>query len=148
MCQLLGLKTPNYYRWKKQREKIQHKIEQELTDIKRIETIFLESDKIYGYRMIAKELEKDGHYMSEHRIRRIMRENGFYPETRKKYKPTHNGKTEGRYCENLVKQNFKAGKRDMFRYIELFYNRERMHSVLCYLSPVEYRIKYDAEKVA
>lgn len=33
--------------------------------------------------MIAKELEKDGHYMSEHRIRRIMRENGFYPETRK-----------------------------------------------------------------
>lgn len=40
MCQVLGQKTPNYYRWKKQREKIQHKIEQELTDIKRIETIF------------------------------------------------------------------------------------------------------------
>lgn len=39
-------------------------------------------------------------------------------------------------------------KRDMFRYIELFYNRKRIHSVLGYLSPVEYRIKYDAEKVA
>jgi len=39
-------------------------------------------------------------------------------------------------------------KRDMFRYIELFYNRKRMHSILGYLSPVEYRLKYDAEKMA
>jgi transposase InsO family protein len=275
MCQVLGLKAPNYYRWKKQREKNQYKREEELKDIKRIETIFLESDKIYGYRMIAKELEKDGQPMCEYRIRRIMKENGFYPETRKKYKPTHNGKTDGKYCENIVKQNFKVEKKneiwvgdityikttigwaylaividlfnrevigysiskkidsqlvksalanaiarngtrknmifhsdrgcqyaskgyyeilenngikcsmsrpgcpydnscaesffatikkeciyrknyntiedvkkDMFRYIELFYNRKRMHSVLGYLSPVEYRLKYGAEKVA
>jgi len=50
--------------------------------------------------------------MSEHRIRRIMRENGFYPETGKKYKPTHNGKADGRYCENLVKQNFTTEKKN------------------------------------
>ncbi|WP_156530832.1 IS3 family transposase [Intestinibacter bartlettii] len=29
----------------------------------------------------------------------------------------------------------------MFEYIELFYNRKRMHSVLGYMSPVEYRLK-------
>ena len=34
-------------------------------------------------------------------------------------------------------------RRDVFEYIELFYNRKRMHSVLWYMSPVEYRlIKY------
>ncbi|MBQ5761965.1 MAG: IS3 family transposase [Clostridia bacterium] len=31
-------------------------------------------------------------------------------------------------------------KRDMFEYIELFYNRKRLHSTLGYMSPVEYRI--------
>ena len=32
-------------------------------------------------------------------------------------------------------------QRDMFEYIELFYNRKRMHSYLGYMSPVEYRLK-------
>ena len=39
-------------------------------------------------------------------------------------------------------------QRDMFRYIELFYNRKRLHSVLGYMSPVAYRLKYDGTNVA
>ena len=39
-------------------------------------------------------------------------------------------------------------KTDMFQYIELFYNRKRMHSVLGYMSPVAYRLKYDGSEVA
>lgn len=35
-------------------------------------------------------------------------------------------------------------KYDLFDYIEMFYNRKRMHSVLNYMSPVEYRLKYCA----
>ena len=31
-------------------------------------------------------------------------------------------------------------KRDLFKYIELFYNRKRLHSKLGYMSPVEYRL--------
>jgi putative transposase len=37
-------------------------------------------------------------------------------------------------------------KRDMFRCIELFYNRRRMLSVLGYMSPVEFRLEYDGKK--
>ena len=33
-------------------------------------------------------------------------------------------------------------KRDMFEYIELFYNRKRLHSTLGYMSPMEYRIAH------
>lgn len=33
-------------------------------------------------------------------------------------------------------------RRDMFEYIELFYNRKRMQSHLGYMSPVEYRLKH------
>jgi len=31
-------------------------------------------------------------------------------------------------------------KRDLFKYIELFYNRNRIHATLGYMSPVEYRL--------
>jgi transposase InsO family protein len=275
MCQVLGLKSQNYYRWKKQRIRNDTKRRKELEDIKRIEKAFIESDRIYGYRMIQKQLEKDGYKISEYRIRRIMRENGLYPETQRKYKPTHNGKVNGMYSKNIVNQNFRTKqrkevwvgdityiktvigwvylavvidlynrevigyaiskkidtelvkqalsnaiasqgtkeglifhsdrgcqysskgyrkmledngiissmsrpgcpydnscaesffatikkeriyrrsydtiedvKKDLFQYIELFYNRKRMHSVLGYMSPVAYRIKYDRNEVA
>jgi len=36
-------------------------------------------------------------------------------------------------------------KADLFQYIEIFYNRRRMHSVLGYMSPVDYRLKYDVQ---
>lgn len=35
-------------------------------------------------------------------------------------------------------------EKDLFQYIELFYNRKRMHSFLDYLSPVSYRIQKQA----
>ena len=31
---------------------------------------------------------------------------------------------------------------DIFEYVELFYNRKRMHSYLGYMSPVEYRLAH------
>ena len=39
-------------------------------------------------------------------------------------------------------------KKDVFWYIELFYNRRRRHSSLEYMTPVEYLRRYDEMKVA
>jgi len=39
-------------------------------------------------------------------------------------------------------KDFEEVKRDVFSYIELFYNRKRMHSTLGYKTPVEYRLAY------
>ncbi len=35
-------------------------------------------------------------------------------------------------------------KKDIFEYMEMFYNRKRMHSYLGYMSPVEYRLAHSA----
>ena len=39
-------------------------------------------------------------------------------------------------------------RRDMFKYIELFYNRKRRHSYLGYVSPIKYRNEYERRNVA
>ena len=51
-------------------------------------------------------LENRGKVMSEWRLRRIMRENGLYPEQLRKFKPGGRGKPEGWSCENVVRQRF------------------------------------------
>lgn len=40
------------------------------------------------------------------------------------------------------KEPWDEAKRDIFKYIELYYNRARMHSALGYMSPVEYERQY------
>lgn len=275
MCKCLGLQPANYYRWKRNQKEKNKKRFDELKEIKLIEKVFEDSKRTYGYRKIWEALRQNGYEISLYRIRRIMRENGFYPETQKKYKPSRKGEVSGKYYKNIVKQNFKTEKKnqlwtgdityikttvgwvylavvidlynrevigyeiskkidtelvkralgnaiarngvsknlifhsdrgcqyaskgfqrmleengitgsmsrpgcpydnsctesffatlkkeqiyrtkydtmesvkkDMFGYIELFYNRKRMHSMLGYLSPVAYRLKYDGVGVA
>ena len=112
MCRVFGINPSNYYRWKRNKRKKEDKTREQIKVVCQIEKIFKESDKTYGYRAIQAELKKKGIELSEYRIRKIMRENGFYPETRKKYRPSHNGKTDGRYHANHLKQNFKVEKKN------------------------------------
>ena len=86
MCKVLGLKPCNYYRWKRRQAGNLEKKRQELKDIRIIRKAFDNSDRTYGYRTIKRQLDADGHKISEYKVRRIMRENGMYPETQKKYK--------------------------------------------------------------
>jgi hypothetical protein len=51
-------------------------------------------------------MEQEGVAISEHKIRRIMRENGLYPVTTLKFKPAKKGKTTGNYFEHVINQNF------------------------------------------
>jgi len=45
-------------------------------------------------------------------------------------------------------EDFEEVKRDVFSYIELFYNRKRMHSTLGYKTPVEYRLAYSERRAS
>lgn len=43
-----------------------------------------------------------------------------------------------------VSKNIEDVREAAFRYIELFYNRKRLHSSLGYMTPVEYRLSKQA----
>ena len=52
----------------------------------------------------------------------------------------HSLKTELiHHCQFKTREE---AKREIFEYIEVFYNRERIHSANGYLSPVEYENRY------
>ena len=106
MCEVLGVKRGSYYRWLKGQKNREQRAKDEKQEIEKIEEIFEMSDRIWGYRNITKELKSRGVEISEYRVRRLMKENGFYPELAVKFKPQKNGKSDGRYCENKVKQEF------------------------------------------
>jgi len=61
----------------------------------------------------------------------------------------HTLKTEWIYQNKY--QTREEAKKSVFQYIEIFYNRQRLHSSLNYLSPIEFELKTDSlvnEKVA
>ena len=59
MCEVLELEPSNYYRWKKNKEKRQKKQQKELLLVHKIEKIFEESHRTYGYRVIKEDLRKE-----------------------------------------------------------------------------------------
>ena len=110
MCHVLELKQSGYYQWKKRLERQLKKREEERSLVIIVGKIFEENRKVYGYRKMHRELNRRGIQISEYRVRKIMRENGYMPIVVKKYKPVHKGKSDGRYFEDQLKQNFEAEK--------------------------------------
>lgn len=106
MCIALKLAEGAYYQWLRRKETQERKKEEEKTLLQHIREVFEKSKCVYGYRRMQRAIAQEGVMISEHKIRRIMRENGLYPVTTVKYKPARKGKTTGNYFENVVNQNF------------------------------------------
>lgn len=107
MCDTLKLAEGAYYQWLHRKEAQEQKREKEKALLEHIEEVFEKAKQVYGYRRMQRAMEQEGVVISEHKIRRIMRENGLYPVTIVKYKPARKGKTTGNYFENVLNQNFK-----------------------------------------
>ena len=106
MCEVLGLREANYYQWKRRqrgREAREEK-EREITEIIRQE--FLKNRRLYGYRKMQRSLEKQGINLSEYKIRWIMRKNGLYPVSLKKYRPGRSLSVRLPYLPDELKQRF------------------------------------------
>jgi len=108
MAKVLNLKESAYYQWKARYERNARRREAEAVLAKRVRQVFEEHESVYGYRKMQTALVNEGVELSYYRVRKIMRETGLYPESAKKYKPAGSKKTNDRYLENKLEQNFKA----------------------------------------
>ena len=74
--------------------------------VKKVRDTFEENDCVYGCPKMRAALHDKGVEVKEWKLRRIMRENGLYPVTLKKWKPYRKGKCDAMYSENLVQRQF------------------------------------------
>jgi transposase InsO family protein len=112
MARVLGVKESAYYQWRKRHQAAQERRSQEVLLVKTLRAVFDESEQTYGYRKMVNALAEYGIYLSEYRVRSIMRSNGMYPVTCTKYRPASSGKKTGRYLDNLFGQDFSTVRLD------------------------------------
>jgi transposase InsO family protein len=134
MCKVLDVRRSNYYRWLRNRMKRKEVADRENREIEVIEEIHRESDEIYGYRAIAREMKERGMEISEYRVRRLMRENGIYAKIAIRKKPYGKSSTDGRYHDNKVKQKFNPDRKNRIWAGDITYIRTNVGWV--YLSVV------------
>ena len=56
------------------------------------------------------------------------------------------GSLKNEWIRGKIYESFEDGKKDIFNYIEMFYNRKRRHKTLGYVSPVVYEEMYEMKQ--
>ena len=106
MCEIAKVSKSGYYKWLKNKNKINI---QEVLEVIYIKEIFSRKDRVYGIRTIKMKLEQDYRIvMNRKKIARIMKENNLITKTRKRNpygKPKET--SEQLLSENVVNRNFK-----------------------------------------
>ena len=106
MCKALGLSAGSYYNWLRRLEQKELKKLEEIKILEDVRKLFNEHKQIYGYRKMQRALNNVGLELSEYKVRKIMRENGLYPQYLDKYKVPRRKNPNGRFFENEVNQEF------------------------------------------
>jgi putative transposase len=109
LCKMLGVWRSAYYRYLKRKEQ---DLDGEVTQ--RIQAIYVQRERIYGYRRITVELKRQYDDTVNHKkVQRIMQELGLRSIIRAKrpYFSAHQAmKSDGRVAPNLLNREFKAAK--------------------------------------
>ncbi|PYE88346.1 putative transposase [Bacillus sp. 196mf] len=108
MCQVFGVSRSGYYAWLKRPASSQKKRKEQL--IKQVRNEYLQSNQIYGSPKITKELHKQGVYVSQKTVARVMQQAGLRSITVRKYKATKNSNHSYNVYANMLDQNFVANQ--------------------------------------
>lgn len=104
MCNVIGASRSGYYSWLKRPESKTAKDNKDL--ISEIRSVHKESRNRYGSPRIHAELKDRGIKCSLKRVSRLMREDGLYAKTRRKFRATTNSRHSRPVADNLIAQNF------------------------------------------
>ena len=110
MCKALELRESTYYQWLRGERRRQERLRKEQALVETVKRVFEETNRVYGCRRLRRALMAEGIVLSEWKVRRIMRENGIYPESARKYRPGRRGKADGRYYGNEIEQDFRSSR--------------------------------------
>lgn len=104
MCEVIGVSRGGYYSWLRRPES-KRGIEDRKLKIE-IRSIHAESKRIYGSPKVYEELKDRGIRCSLKRVTRLMREDGLYAKTTKKFKATTNSRHSRPVAENILERKF------------------------------------------
>lgn len=108
MCSALGIGRSTYYSWVKTKLRNEEKLQVKVAFIQSVRNVFEANRCVYGYRKMQHALKAEGITLSIYRLRKIMRENGMYPQLVKRFKPYSNAKPIHRFSDNVVNQQFRT----------------------------------------
>lgn len=108
MCRALGINESTYYKWLCRKQRQKNRLTEQRKLVRKVTEIFEENKSVYGHRKLKIALEKQGIELSYYRVRKIMRQNGLFPELKRKFKPYPRVKSDGRFSENILNQNFET----------------------------------------
>ena len=111
MCKAFRVNESGYYHWTKKKKTVRQ-VEDE-TLIKVIKVIHYENKETYGPKRIQDELIKINITCSSGRIRRLMRENGLYCISRKKFILYPKEDLDKKYSENVLDRHFDVNEPDI-----------------------------------
>lgn len=104
MCEVIGVSRGGYYSWLRRPESKRNIENRNLKT--EIRSIHAESKRIYGSPKVYEELKDRGIRCSLKRVTRLMREDGLYAKTTKKFKATTNSRHSRPVAENILDRRF------------------------------------------
>jgi transposase InsO family protein len=104
MCSVLQVSRSGYYAWSKRPESRRSRENRALGQ--EIAAIHRESDGIYGSPKIHGELERRGKRHGKNRVARLMRKDGLYAKTKRKFRLTTDSSHNQPVASNLLNREF------------------------------------------
>ena len=108
MCSLFQVSRSGYYAWIKRPESKRSRENRELSQ--EIAIIHLESKGIYGSPKVHRELRRRGKQHGKNRIARLMRKDGLYSKTKRKFRVTTDSSHKQPVAANLLNREFKPAR--------------------------------------
>lgn len=123
LCNVLEVSVSAYYEWESEQQSAHERRDDELGAL--IRQLFAEFRGRYGAPRIQRELSKAGFSVSRKRVARLMRENGLFAKSKRKYKATTDSNHALPVAPNLLEQRFDAERPNTVWVSDITYLRTR-----------------------
>ena len=104
LCIVLQVHHSGYYAWKRSTHSQRHLEDQRLLAL--VETSWLESARVYGYRKVHHDLRALGESCSRHRVARLMRNQGWRAQVGYQRRPGSYGGVPNSVAANVLARQF------------------------------------------